>query len=349
MSTPNRIRIASMLGAATLLSLGACDLTQTGENDPLGVDTETNSSWWRHRESPEASLLLSGIQGGGGSTIGPDGALYVTEGVTGQILRVDTDSGDSTVFASGLPVQLPAGRGFGGPVDVAFIDGTAYVLASLVGPILGGTDPAGIYRIDGPDTVTLVANLAQFNLANPPDTEFFLPIGVQYALEVYRGDLLVTDGHLNRVLRVTTDGDISIMQPFGNTVPTGMDVRLGTIFLAEAGPIPHLPEDGKVVAFNQWFPEPVEVASGARLVVDTEFGEGRNFFKLYALSQGFFPEGNPDGSPALPNTGSLVKANHRGELEVVYEPLNLPTSVEFIGDTAYVVSLVGEIWKIENI
>jgi len=31
------------------------------------------------------------------------------------------------------------------------------------------------------------------------------------------------------------------------------------------------------------------------------------------------------------------------------EGLNQPTSVEIIGNTAYVVNLAGEVWKIENI
>lgn len=225
--------------------------------------------------TPTATVVLSGIQGAGGSTVGPDGALYVTEGVTGSILRVDPVTGASTTFATGLPVQLPAGRGFGGPVDVVFIDGTAYALAALVGPILEGDPdaPAGIYRIDGSTDVTLLANIAGFNKANPPDTEFYLPIGVQYALETYRGDLLVTDGHLNRVLRVTTSGEISVMEAFGNVVPTGMDVRWNTIFMAQAGPIPYLPETGKVALFNE-LTEPSEVASGARLNVDAELGSG---------------------------------------------------------------------------
>jgi hypothetical protein len=34
---------------------------------------------------------------------------------------------------------------------------------------------------------------------------------------------------------------------------------------------------------------------------------------------------------------------------VVEEGLNQPTSLEFIGQTAYVVTLGGEIWKIEDV
>ena len=34
---------------------------------------------------------------------------------------------------------------------------------------------------------------------------------------------------------------------------------------------------------------------------------------------------------------------------VVVDKLNQPTSLEFIGDTAYVVTLAGEIWKIKDV
>src|SRR2546428_10364547 len=36
-----------------------------------------------HREAPTATLLVSGLGGSQGSTVGPDGALYVTENLEG--------------------------------------------------------------------------------------------------------------------------------------------------------------------------------------------------------------------------------------------------------------------------
>ena len=51
----------------------------------------------------------------------------------------------------------------------------------------------------------------------------------------------------------------------------------------------------------------------------------------------------------MPNTGSLVKVNRDGTFSVVADGLNQPTSLEFIGNTAYVVTLTGEIWKIDNV
>jgi hypothetical protein len=229
---------------------------------------------------------------------------------------------------------------------VAFIGRTAYVLMTLVGPDVGGSSVVGIYRVDGPGSFTPIADIGAFALANPPNTDFFVPTGVQYALDVYRGEFLVSDGHHNRVLRVTRDGDISELITFGNIVPTGLAVRGHTVFLAQAGPVPHLPEDGRVVSFQVGACTAGLVASGAPLLVDVEFGQGR---RLFALSQGVFPPGNPEGSPAAPDTGALVEVTDEGPLEVIVDNLDQPTSLEFIGNTAYVVTLSGEIWKIEGV
>jgi sugar lactone lactonase YvrE len=297
-----------------------------------------------HSGDPTAHRLVAGLQGGSGSTIGPDRALYVTESAAGRITRVDPRTGATTTYASGLPALIPE-VGFGGPVDIAFLGRTAYVLVTLVGPDVGGSDVVGIYRVDGPDRFTVVADIGAFSIANPPATDFFVPSGVQYALQAYRGGFLVTDGHHNRVLRVTRDGQITELRAFGNIVPTGLEVRGRTIYMAEAGPVPHLPEDGKVVAFRPKSTSVREVASGSPLLVDVEFGRGH---RLYALSQGV-GSGGPEGAPALPDTGALVKVNRDGTFTVVTDRLNQPTSLEFIGKTAYVVTLGGEIWKINDV
>jgi hypothetical protein len=69
--------------------------------------------------------------------------LFVTEGAAGRVSRVDPKTGQVTTFASGLP---PFIVGIGGAMDVAFIGSTAYVLVTLVGPDVGGSDVVGIYR-----------------------------------------------------------------------------------------------------------------------------------------------------------------------------------------------------------
>jgi hypothetical protein len=160
---------------------------------------------------------------------------------------------------------------------------------------------------------------------------------VQYSIQTYRGGFLVADGHHNRVLHVTLDGDITEFKTFGNIVPTGLALLSNTLHLAHAGPVPHFPENGKVVSFGPNSPTVEDVASGARLVVDVEFGRGQT---LFALSQGIWDE-VAEGSP--------VKINADGTFTPITTGLDRPTSIEFIGNTAYIVTLGGEIWTIEDV
>jgi hypothetical protein len=294
---------------------------------------------------PSLTLLASGLEGstGMGSTIGPGGALYVTEGAVGRISRIDPKTGEVTVFASGLPQAVIP---LGGVTDVAFIGRTAYALVTLVGPDVGGDDTVGIYRVDGPNSFTVIADIGTWAIENPPQTPFDVPSGLQYALETYRGGFLVTDGHHNRMLQVSLRGKISELIGFDNIVPTGLDVSGNTIYMAEAGAVPHPPEEGKVVSFKPNSLKVSELASGASLLVDVEFGRGRS---LFALSQGVFTPGGAPGAPAEASSGSLVVVDGNGGFSVVMDGLNLPTSMEIIRNTAYVANMAGEVWKIENI
>ena len=294
--------------------------------------------------SHTAFVLATGLQGPLGSTVGPDGALYVAEGPAGRISRVDPRSGHITTFASGLPQTIPA-IGLGGPTDVAFIGKTAYVLVTLVSADVGGNAIDGIYRVDGPNRFTIVADIGTFNEDNQPTIPFPISAksGVLYALHPYSGGFLVTDGHLNRVLQVTLGGKISILIAFDDIVPTGITALGETIYMAEAGPVPHLAQDGKVVAFRPGSSYVAEVASGASLLVDVKFGPDQG---LYALSQGPGVPGAPPGSPAQPNSGALVRANRDGTFTFITDELNLPTSLNFIGGYAYIVTLTGDILKI---
>ena len=294
-----------------------------------------------HRSSAgRPTLLAAGLEGGLGSTVGPDGALYFTESKAGRISRVNPRTGHVTTFASGLPKQIAA-VGLGGAMDVAFLGHTAYALVTLVSPDVGGSDIDGIYRVDGRHTFTVVADIGTWAAAHPPNTDFFVPTGVQYAMQPYRGGFLVTDGHHNRVLRVKLDGSVTEFRAFGDIVPTGLALRGNTVYMAEAGPIPHLPQNGKIVSFDAQSPV-TEVASGGPLMVDVELGRGH---RLYGLAQGHWSDTDP-GTPADPNTGELLRANRDGTFSVLAEHLNQPTSFELLGHNAYVVTLGGEVWKI---
>ena len=290
-----------------------------------------------------------------GSTIGPDGALYVTDGSAGSVLRIDRRSGRVTTYATGLPRKAFA-TDIGGPVDVVFVGRTAYVLVTLVsGEIFGepfgdADDKNGIYRLERDGGFTLVADIGEWSADNPPEPAFFVDTGVQYAMERSRGGFLVTDGHHNRVLSVRRNGAISEVATLGNVVPAGLEVTRGRVFITELGPIPHEPDDGKVLALHRRS-EPTEVASGASMLVDVERGPGG---KLYALSQGQWDRVG-EGSPALPNTGRLVIVERDGSLTPVVDRhgrelvLDRPTSMEFVGNTGYVVSIDGNVYRIRNL
>lgn len=292
-----------------------------------------------------ATLVASGLGGGFGTGVGPGGDVYVAEGPLGRISRFDPDSGEISTFASGLPAALPY-IGIGGVSDVAFIGSTAYFLVTLAGVDVGGSAISGLYRLDGPSSYTLIADIGAYSAANPPSTSYFLSEGLQYSLEAFRGGFVVADGHHNRVLHVTLDGAIEEMIALDNVVPVGLEVWGNTVYLALAGPVPHLPENGQVVSFSAGGSGLTPVAAGAPLVTDVERGRGTS---MYALSQGVFTPGNPEGSPADPGTGSFVRLNDSGGFTVLVEELDRPTSFEVLGDSAYVYTLTGELWRIDGI
>jgi hypothetical protein len=304
----------------------------------------------RHPHAPAVTELATFVPGctgtcGSGSTIGPDGALYVTDGQAGRVLRVDTRSGAVTPFAAGFPL-MNTPPGIGGAIDVAFVGHTAYVLVANVGPFFGEPDEiAGIYRVRRNGSAVPVADIGAWATANPPvGVEFVLPGGVQYAMEPYLGGFAVTDGHHDRVLYVRRDGQVRELVARGTVVPTGLAAAGPALFVGLAGPVPHPPENGKVVAITPWS-APVEIASGAPLVVDVEFGPGH---RLYALAQGIWkPPGNA-GAPASPNTGSLTRVDRHGRLTPVAGPLDRPTSVAFSRRSAFVVTLTGKVMRIDG-
>ncbi len=208
MSTRRRLLVAGVALVAMIVPLTASGAPPAGE--------------------PGDPELLAAVPGGAGSgsAIGPGGALYVAQPATGEIWRIDRESGEKTLYASGLPrrfSQLP----FGGVMDVAFIGSTAYALVSVVGSAfpddLFACNPSarsGSTAWTGLTSSTVVADIGTFACENPPSGfPFVVPTGVQFALETYRGGFLVTDGHHNRVLRVTLDGTITQLIGFGDDRP----------------------------------------------------------------------------------------------------------------------------------
>ncbi len=294
-----------------------------------------------------------------GSTVGPGGDLYVTDSTAGRIQRVDPRRGTVTTFADGLPRAIPGVVG-GGLADIAFRGHTAYVLVTGVSEFwtdLIGSSAApaaeGIYRLDrvgrGTTRATLIADIYTWSEANPPrHPEFFVPGGFTYAMQPDRHGFLVTDAHHNRVLRVRLNGDISVVRDFAaDVVPTGLDTLGSGVLVGQAGPVPHIPSAGRVVALGR--PGgPIPVASGAPLLVDVE-ARGHT---VYGLAQGDWPyegESGKEGFPASPNTGLLMRADRLGQFQPVVSGLDRPTTFEIIGDTAFVVTITGKVLRVSGL
>lgn len=325
-----------LVGAALLLATVGCS-DGVSPDSSSGPPSEALVS-----STTTATKVADGLLGTYGSALGPGNALFVAEGAVGRISRVDPRTGEVRTFASGLPPSL---IGLGGVIDVEFVGSTAYALVTLVGADVGGSDVVGIYRVDGPGEFTVVADIGAFAAANPPPSPFFVPTGVQYALQHYQDGFLVTDGHHNRILHVTFGGDISVFRTFDNIVPTGLDVWGDRVYMARAGAVPHPAEEGKVLVFGPGSPSETEVASGAPLLVDVELGPGK---ALYGLAQGEW-DGVAAGSPAIPYDGSLLRADKYGAFQLLYDGLDRPSSLEITGSAAWIVTLTGEVWRIDGV
>jgi hypothetical protein len=313
------------------------------------VQAETPS-----KAAPTVTVLndtaLSGY--GSGSAIGPDGALYVTNGIKGTLLRVNPRTGAAKVVGRGLP---PRFIDIGAAMDVAFIGDRAYVLVSVAGVSVGGPDDVmGIYRLKRDGTFSVFADLGTWSTEHPPkDPDWFVSEGVHYSMEVWRKGFLVTDAHLARVIRIDRTGRIRELVGFGSTdrVPLGLEVADGKVFLSTAGPIPHVPStakinvvrpNGSVKVVGKWS---ADYAGNRGLPLDVEHDQGQ----LYGLLQGHWnlePTPENEGFPAAPNTGEIVAVDPDGTFRTVVKRLDRPTSLELVDGVGYVVTFGGEILRV---
>ena len=157
------MRLCIALPSLIVCALAACDdPASPAATEPASLKGGAAQA----QVTATAQLLVTGLQELQGSAVGPGGALFVTAPLTGSIWRVDPTTGAVTLFATGLPPRVPIPEFIGsGVVDVAFIGGTAYALVTGVGPDLGGDDVVGIYRVDGPNSFTVVADIGAFSIA----------------------------------------------------------------------------------------------------------------------------------------------------------------------------------------
>ncbi|MDP9237506.1 MAG: ScyD/ScyE family protein [Chloroflexota bacterium] len=353
----------------TLIALVAAAVISAPQTRAQGAPTPT-----------AGTKLVGGLLSPRGMKIGPDGMIYVAEagtggdiaagtgdsasksGLTGRISKVDPTTGTRTTVADKLPSNAGSEGDSVGPADVAFIGSQLYYVQTHAGTAYGfpATTPTGVYKVNSNGTVTLVADIGAFNIANPVND--IKPGGVQhdietggnpYSMTVRDGAFYVVDGNQNQIMKITTAGVITRLNEFpGHPVTTGITYSgTGPFYVAALGQFPFAPADGKIYKVSNPSGAVSTVASGFSSLTDAEYGPGGN---LYALQFGD-QASDPNGPPWVIGSGKILKVDvATGKLTPLVNGFTFTTSLIFSGDTAYVANggitipglVDGAIWKI---
>ncbi|HXI90930.1 MAG TPA: ScyD/ScyE family protein, partial [Blastocatellia bacterium] len=211
----------------------------------------------RPTPSSNVSVFATGLNNPRGLKFGPDGNLYVAEGgaggststvgtcdqvpfpvgpytggFTARISKIDSN-GVRTTVVENLPssVTNPAlGSLVSGVADVAFINNTLYALFAGAGCSHGVPSvPNGVIRVNSDGTWDLIANLSEFQMANPvqnPEPDDFEPDGTWYSMVAVRGNLYAVEPNHGELDKITPLGQISrvvdISASQGHIVPTAV-------------------------------------------------------------------------------------------------------------------------------
>ncbi len=274
----------------------------------------------------------------------PDAGIEgeVTFGLTATIVRID-GNGNVTTVAQNLPSLAFDGEG-GSIADVEFIGTSIYFLVTGSAEKLGVPEwPNGVYRVtnNGTDAV-LVADISAYNDSHPVAFPDAAPGGNPFALERRGTGFIVSDGNYNRLLSVQANGLITLLSSFENIVPTGLasgpsGATLNTWFSAA----PHLPGDSAVVSVAALGGAVTQLASGPASMIDVSIGPDGNTYVLQ------FSDYTADEMAPPTPTGRIYQLEG-GTLTLLVDGFILPTSLNFDGDTAYVTTLTGAVWEINN-
>jgi len=311
-----------------------------------------------------ASVYASGFNNPRELKFGPDGVLYVAEGGTGgtnstagQCTQVVPPLGPYTGAQTGGRIskvvngqrvtvndkfpssQTTAATGnlTSGVADISWIGGTLYALTAGAGCSHGVANTVnGIYRVNGNNTPTLVANLSAFQMANPTAVVKpgdFEPDGTWYSMMARGGALYAVEPNHGELDRITTSGQISrvadISASQGHIVPTVIAAH-GNFYVANLDTFP-IEGDSKVLKITpSGYVTPV--AFGLSAVLGIAF-DSRD--RMYVLEM---TVGQPGPTPGF---GDIVRIDPSGKKTIVLSGLNLPSGMTMGPDGALYVSVWG--------
>lgn len=300
------------------------------------------------------SVLASGFNNPRGLTFGPDGSLYLAEGGTGgtnstagqctqvmppigpatgsqtgaRILRI-SKSGNVTTVADNLPssqTSAESGALVSGVGDVAFVGNTLYAVLAGAGCSHGVIGiPNGIIKVHHDKTWEMIANLSEFQMANPvanPAEGDFEPDGTWYSLVNVGGNLYAVEPNHGEIVRVNHKGEISrlidISATEGHIVPTAITFHKGNFYV---GNLDVFPITGKSNVYKVTLDGEIStVATGFSTILGIAFDAAGGMNVLENTTGNPFP---------TPGTGDIVRIDPSGTRRTLVTGLNLPTALAY--------------------
>lgn len=312
-----------------------------------------------------ATVFASGLNNPRELKFGPDGHLYVAEGGTGganstvgQCTQVPPPVGPYTGAPTGSRIskivngqrvtvndKFPSsmtsanlGNLVSGVADIAWIGGTMYAITAGSGCSHGVAHTVnGVYRVNGNNTPTLVANLSAFQMAHPTaheEPEDFEPDGTWYSMIADRGALYAVEPNHGELDRITTNGSISrvadISASQGHIVPTVVAAH-GNFYVGNLDTFPIPGGASKILKITP-SGYVTAVAHGLDTILGIAFD---NRDRMYVLE-------NTVGAPGpAPGHGDIVRIDPNGKKTIILSGLNLPTGMTMGPDGALYVSVWG--------
>ena len=259
MPGPVRPRIRRFLSVALVVAVGAVAIFSPGDShqaaEPVAAQTATTVQvYGRGLINPKEMAFTA------------DGTLYIAEsgkpgdvtvplpvgfggkgpiGRNGRVSRVRPGA-EREDFVTGLPnIGLYNGVEMLGATGIAVLDGQLYEVAAghlTVSPALS--------RVSSDGSMTAVADVGEFNKNDPAPKENGDAVlhGNPFGMAALQGNLYITDGNYNRIIKATPAGKLSLLtQWISDLTTTGIAAGPdGNLYVAQFGQAPYAHGSGRI-------------------------------------------------------------------------------------------------------